>query len=117
MIMTFCLSIAFVCRISSPVGWVPLLLWKIFAENCFEVFLKAGMTISLPVLGFAIAIDSIYYGKLTFSIYAFLKFNILENKSRFFGVSPWHEYLRLLLPDALKYSLFVVLAGMIVYGY
>jgi phosphatidylinositol glycan class B len=87
-IMTFCLSISFVIRISSPAGWLPLLFWKLFADKSFFAFLKAGFLIFIPTVLSSIAIDSIYYGELTFSGYGFLKFNIIENKSRFFGVEP-----------------------------
>ena len=61
-ILTLCLSLAFVVRISSPVGWLPLLLGKIIFDRSFKAFLIAGFTITIPIVLAAITIDSLYYG-------------------------------------------------------
>lgn len=114
-ILTLCLSIAFCVRISSPVGWIPLLLCKIFKDGSFKPFLIAGLTITVPVYCASIVIDSLYYGQFTIAGYAFYKFNILENKSRLFGVNPPDEYIRLFIPNAMKYAFPLFLGGIAIY--
>lgn len=59
---TLLISLSFVIRSSSPIGWVPLLVIKIFADNSFVPFLISGFLIAIPVIAFGIMIDTWYYG-------------------------------------------------------
>lgn len=58
------------------------------------------------------AIDSLYYGRLTFTPIAFLKRNILESISLFYGQSPVHFYLSSAVPficmSTLPYTIYGV---------
>jgi hypothetical protein len=61
-LMTICLSLSFVVRISSPAGWIPLILWKIFKNKSFKPFLLSGFLIFIPILALSTILDSLYYG-------------------------------------------------------
>lgn len=68
-LMTLAISVAFMIRSSSLVGWVPLALAKIFstkntAQN-FMSLIQAGIFITLPTIVLSIIMDSMFYGKLT----------------------------------------------------
>jgi GPI mannosyltransferase 3 len=85
-------------RNTSPVGWIPLLLHKIYYNNSFNAFLISGFVVALPIIGVCIAFDSLYFGELTLTPINFLKANILEGLSRYFGVDPFYRYVFVLLP-------------------
>lgn len=104
-------------RVSSPVGWLPLLLGKIIFDRSFKAFLIAGFTITIPIILISIGLDTWYYGQFTISSWAFLKFNVLENKSSVFGVSPPEEYLKLFVPDAMKFGFAFSIGGLALYSF
>lgn len=71
--MTFAITIAFLIRSSSLIGWIPLALASIFSSYSFNSILfnftaifKAGLCVAVPLIIFSIGIDSLFYGKLTF---------------------------------------------------
>lgn len=47
----------------------------------------------------SIALDSFYYGSLTFTFYNFIRVNILEGLSKQFGTDPRDSYLKIFLRD------------------
>jgi len=61
-IMTALISLSFVMRNTSPVGWIPLLISKIVYDGSFKSFALAGVFVSIPIIALGIALDSLYYG-------------------------------------------------------
>jgi len=61
-IMTALITLSFMMRNTSPVGWLPLLLHKIIYDGSFFAFLKSGFVVALPIFGICIACDSLYFG-------------------------------------------------------
>lgn len=65
-LMTLAISIAFIVRSSSLLGWLPLALLKCFSSfDYFVAILSAGIFVALPTCGFSTLIDSLCYGRLT----------------------------------------------------
>lgn len=48
-------------RNTSPIGWVPLLAIKVLFEGALIPFLIAGIFVAIPVMGFTIYLDTLYY--------------------------------------------------------
>ncbi|CDW78313.1 UNKNOWN [Stylonychia lemnae] len=96
--MTALISISFMIRNTSPVGWIPLLLLKILYEKSLLPFIKAGFVIAIPVILFSILLDSIYFGEFTVTSYNFLRANILEGLSKYFGTDEFHMYIIAFIP-------------------
>ncbi len=72
-LMTFSITMAFLVRSSSIIGWVPLALIYILSSSSFVCMLlnlfaiaKAGVFVALPMIVISLAIDSFYYGKFAF---------------------------------------------------
>lgn len=68
-IMTFAITMAFLIRSSSLVGWIPLALAKIFSTsyvgmNLFSI-ITACVMVTIPTIIVSILIDSKFYGRLT----------------------------------------------------
>lgn len=61
-IMTALISLSFMIRNTSPVGWVPLLFYKVIYEGALIPFLIAAIVVALPIIGLCILLDSLYYG-------------------------------------------------------
>lgn len=60
-VFTALLTLGFMMRNTSPVGWIPLLLLKIFNQNSFWAYLKAGVFVFVPVCFCCVYLDSLYY--------------------------------------------------------
>lgn len=103
--------LSFMIRCTSPIGWIPLILYKIIKEGSFCAFFLSGLIVALPTLIALVAIDSIYYEQLTFVAYNFLYKNLVENVSASFGVSPPTEYLYKTLPWALNFIGIITIAA------
>lgn len=92
--MTLCITIAFLVRSSSLVGWIPLALYKIFKSvDYFMAILSAGLLIALPVFVVSLGFDSLYYGHFTITQLNFVKINVVDNISKYFGIEPWDYYI------------------------
>lgn len=93
-LMTVGITIAFIVRSSSLVGWVPLALVKCLTSvDYFLAILAAAVFVALPTFAFSVAIDSICYGKLTCPQLNFVYVNVVDNISKYFGEEPWHYYI------------------------
>lgn len=82
--MTSTITMAFLIRSSSIIGWVPLALIKIFYADSIlcsfynlSAIIKAGVFIAIPMVVFSICLDSYYYGTLAFPQFSFLYVNIV----------------------------------------
>jgi phosphatidylinositol glycan class B len=105
MIFTFIITVAFMIRCTSPIGFVLLIIYKIYSEDCLKTLIKAAASVAVPTIIFLTAMDSYYYQQFTFVPYNFLKKNIVEHISEYFGVSPTHTYLSTTIPNGLNYML------------
>ncbi len=100
-VLTAGLTVSFMIRNTSPIGWPPLLLYKIIYDGSLVPFLIAGVFVFLPVVALFILIDSFNYGFDSFPVitaYNFVKANLAEGLSKYFGVEPVHFYLFAVLP-------------------
>ena len=59
--MTALLTLGFMMRNTSPVGWIPLLAIKVFRDGAFVPFLIAGIFVFLPLTVACVYIDSVFY--------------------------------------------------------
>jgi len=120
---TSILVAGFVMRSTTPVGWIPLLLLKMIKDNALIPFLIAGIAVAVPLIGICIFIDSSYYqqagqtqdGKfeIILSSYNFLKLNVLEGLSKYFGDHRFGEYVFNFFPiDIFKFVYPFVLLGL-----
>ena len=88
-ILTAALTVAFMMRNTSPVGWPPVLAIKIWRDKSLIPFIMAGITVFIPTVGLCILVDSFYYGMDGFPVlssYNFMQANLTEGLSKFFGV-------------------------------
>lgn len=95
-ILTAGLTVSFMIRNTSPIGWPPLLLYKIIYDGSFTPFVLAGFLVFLPVIGLFVLMDSYYYGIESFPVvtsYNFVKANLAEGLSKYFGVEPTYHYI------------------------
>ena len=60
--LTAVITIAFVGRNTSIVGWIPLLAIKVLLEGSLLPFLMSAILVAIPLMGVSVAIDSAYYG-------------------------------------------------------
>jgi len=89
-IMTALITLSFMIRNTSPVGWIPLLFLKIIYEKTFLSFLIAGIFVAIPLIFLCVCLDSLYYGELTITSYNFVRANLVEGLSKYYGVDPPH---------------------------
>lgn len=106
MAVTFLVTISFMIRTTSAVGWFPLIFHKAFVQKNFLKFAVAGMFIAAPLLGLMLLMDSWFYGWFTFTFFNFLQFNVLSGGSDVFGTEPGDFYLVSFLGEYTR-SLFI----------
>ena len=98
-IMTAALTVSFMIRNTSPIGWPPLLLMKILYEGSLVPILMAGTFVFAPLVALFIGLDSLYYGHFpVITAYNFVQANLTEGLSKYFGVHPTYYYFLLILP-------------------
>lgn len=113
--MTAMLTISFMIRNTSPIGWVPLLLIKIVKDKSLVAFIISGIVVFIPIVCFCTILDSIYYGELTFTAYNFLKANLTEGLSKYFGTDPIYFYLIAIMPLLFIVAYPAVLISFVIY--
>jgi hypothetical protein len=88
--MIVAITMAFIVRSSSLVGWVPLALFYLFqSQEYFIAILSGAFLVAVPLLSLSILIDSYFYGKLCFPQLNFVYVNVVENVCRHFGMEQW----------------------------
>lgn len=60
-VFTALLTLGFMMRNTSPVGWIPLLAIKIFKHGAFVPFIIAGVFVFVPLTFACVYLDSYYY--------------------------------------------------------
>lgn len=92
--MTFFITMAFIIRSSSIIGWIPLALYKIFSsEHYLHPILEAGVKIAIPTFLISLSVDSFFYGQLMCPQLNFVKLNVVDNLSSHFGTEHTWYYL------------------------
>lgn len=101
-LMVAAMTVSFIVRNTSPIGWPLLLLIKVVKDRSFLPFLFAGVTVFVPIMCLATFIDSWYYGfKEHFPVITaltFLNINLGKSLSNYFGTDPIQFYLTFALP-------------------
>jgi hypothetical protein len=110
-ILTFLLVLSFMIRCTAPLGWIPLVIYKLINENSFKPFLISGFVVAIPSLLILILIDSIYYEQYTFVVYNFIYKNLIEDISSSFGISPPFAYFTNTIPYNLNFTLLPAVVG------
>ena len=60
-ILTATISLSFMMRNTSPIGWIPLLAIKVLFEGALLPFIIAGIFVAVPIIGLTVYIDTLYY--------------------------------------------------------
>ncbi|ESL12172.1 GPI anchor biosynthesis protein [Trypanosoma rangeli SC58] len=116
-------GLACAIRVTSGVVLFPLLflhaLWAVLEgglrKGLMHIIFR-GFLILLVVFGALVLCDSLFYNKLIVTPIVFLRFNVLQNSSRFFGEHPWYFYLALSLPGLLgPHFIFTLVAPLVMY--
>ncbi|KAL5490343.1 GPI10 [Sanghuangporus weigelae] len=107
-------AISCLVRPTSAVLWaflaVELCLRSRSNKKCLEVLFFSGIVTALIAAGFLIIIDSLYFGRVTFTPLNFVRTN-LSSVSLFYGQAPWHYYLTQGLPILLNVCLLSFVFG------
>ena len=93
-VLTALITVSFMMRNTSPVGWIPLLAIKVLREGSLVPFLISGLTVALPLIALCVYIDTKFYNseEWVFTGYNFLEMNVLHGLSKYFGEDPFHYY-------------------------
>ena len=59
--LTATITLSFMMRNTSPIGWIPLLAIKVLYEGALIPFILAGIFVAVPIIGLIVAIDTFYY--------------------------------------------------------
>jgi len=97
-ILTALVSLATLMRNTSIVGWIPLLIHKVIFDGSLIPFILGIIFVLIPTIGVGIFFDSLYFGELTITSLNFVKVNIVEGLSKYFGTDPPTHYLLVLMP-------------------
>lgn len=105
-IFTALITISFMIRNTSPIGWIPLLFLKVIKEGSFFPLLISLITVAFPLMALCIYCDSIYYsksgcfdsGEITLTSLNFLKVNVYQGLSKYFGDEPFYSYIAAWMP-------------------
>jgi phosphatidylinositol glycan class B len=99
--LTALLTVSFMIRNTSPIGWPPILLMKIIKDRSLIPLLFAGAFVFVPTVALCVLVDSYYYGMKDFPVvtaYNFVCANLAEGLSKYFGTEPPHFYLLAVMP-------------------
>ncbi|KAF5358067.1 hypothetical protein D9756_001353 [Leucocoprinus leucothites] len=94
-------ALACMIRPTNAVIWVFLYLRLVLSLRLYPRIIvniiSEALFVALAALGTLFTLDSLYYGRLIFTPYNFLKTNI-SSVSLFYGKNTWHYYLTQALP-------------------
>jgi phosphatidylinositol glycan class B len=111
-LLTFLLTLSFMIRNTSPIGWPPLILIKIVKDRSWLPFILAFVFVFIPVAFLSVALDSYFYGDFpVITSLNFMRVNVSEGLSKYFGTSPFHFYIIEAIPFFFTVALPAVIAG------
>jgi hypothetical protein len=100
--MVGALTVSFIVRNTSVVGWPILLAVKVIKDGAFIPFLIAGFTVFIPIMTLSVVLDSLYFGWESFPVITalnFLNINLGEGLSNYFGTEPMHYFFSFVIPQ------------------
>jgi phosphatidylinositol glycan class B len=105
------LGISFLFRYQMGIAILAIYVFLLFIDkiNFWKLFISG--IIFIACIGFGVYIDSLFYNKLTFAPYNYLKLNLIDGKASNFGTSPFFAYLYLFLAFATPPLSFILLAS------
>jgi hypothetical protein len=102
------LTIGFMMRNTSPVGWIPCLFLKVVYHSAFKAYLIGLIFVAIPLIALCIWVDSQFYFMISkeddkqfewvLTSVNFLKVNVLQGLSKYFGDHNLTEYILKFLP-------------------
>jgi phosphatidylinositol glycan class B len=114
--LTFLLTLSFMIRNTSPIGWPPLILIKIIKDRSLLPFICAFVLVFIPVVFLSVALDSYYYGEFpVITSLNFMRVNVSEGLSKYFGSDPFHFYIVEAIPSFFTVAVPAVIAGYYIY--
>lgn len=104
---------ACVLRPTGALIWIPavLNLFQAYPSRLTKSFLYHASTQCILVITWSIYCDYTFYGQLTFPPYQFIRLNVFQSISEFYGTNPWHYYLTQGFPFLLSTALPFTLVG------
>lgn len=112
------MSLGFLTVLIRPTAvliWIPFGMWHLWrSDSSIELLFRTCLSSCLPVLFLVTILDSVAYGKLTFTAWNFIRFNVLEGGSSHFGSHPWHWFISQGLPAVLTIHLIPIFWGMLI---
>jgi phosphatidylinositol glycan class B len=115
-LLTALLTVSFMIRNTSPIGWPPLILIKVIKDRSLIPFIIAFVTVFIPVVFVSILIDSSYYNEFpVITSLNFMRVNLSEGLSKYFGSHPVHFYFTRTMPMFFTVSYPAVLYGFYAY--
>ena len=119
------LSVQLMTRITAPVSWVPLIYIKVFRDEVFIPFIICGVMVAGPLLVLITYMDSSYYSmkefngedtfEWTITGYNFIRSNLIEKKSEYFGIEPMNMYVAHYFPKYYSIMFPVVVFGIFLF--
>ena len=115
-LLTFLLTLSFMIRNTSPIGWPPLILIKIIKDRSWLPFIYAFSLVFIPTAFISVALDSYLYGDFpVITSLNFMRVNVSEGLSKYFGSDPFHFYILEAIPFFFTVALPAVIAGYYLY--
>ncbi len=112
-ILTLMLTVSFMIRNTSPIGWPPLILIKIIKDRSLIPFLIALITVFIPAAFLCIVVDSYFYNEFpVITSLNFMRVNLQEGLSKYYGSFPFHFYVISVIP-----LFFTVAFPAVIYGF
>lgn len=76
--LTATITLSFMMRNTSPIGWIPLLAIKVLFEGSLIPFLIAGVFVAVPLMFFTVVIDTWFYlGTINGTDWVFTSYNFV----------------------------------------
>ncbi|CAJ0577511.1 unnamed protein product, partial [Mesorhabditis spiculigera] len=102
-------ALSIMIRPTAAVFWLIFGLSHLYHSTERKSALTTAILVVPSVLAATTLLDTLYYGRLTLSVYNFLSFNVLQGGSAYFGVHPWWWYFRDGFPALLHLQLLPVI--------
>jgi hypothetical protein len=98
--LTALIALSFMMRNTSVIGWIPLLGIKVLFEGSLPPFILSAILAGVPVIAFAVYIDTKYYNSTSLTPDSgpvltslnFMRINVSEGLAKYFGEDPAYWY-------------------------
>eukprot|EP00112_Aurelia_sp_Birch-Aquarium-sp1_P020187 Seg5146.2 transcript_id=Seg5146.2/GoldUCD/mRNA.D3Y31 product="GPI mannosyltransferase 3" protein_id=Seg5146.2/GoldUCD/D3Y31 len=110
----FC-GLSCIVRPTAATTWLPIILYELyidlFKRRSLRVF-KYSILCVLVLFVASTAVDYLFYGRFIIVHFNFIKFNVMQGMSGFYGTHPWHWYFTQGIPVVLFTHLPLFLLGL-----